>query len=112
MDTKSPTFNPTFQPSLVERILVASFKIVNRFIPWHKLPSFIGVLNIDALRIEPRQHSLQDGYASGTVQGHAINDPLTDERFGDAPNSDGKFNSMAMPKMGWTGMRFRRNFPK
>lgn len=112
MDAKSPTFNPSFQPSLVERLIVGSFKIINKFIPWHKLPSFLGVLNLDALRIELRQNNLQDGYASGTVQGNAIDEPLTDKRFQGSRNSDGKFNSTAMPLLGCTGMRFGRNFPR
>lgn len=35
-----------------------------------------------------------------------------DERFKDARNFDGTYNSTAMPKMGCTGMRFGRNFPR
>jgi Animal haem peroxidase len=112
MDTKSPTFSPTFQPSLVERVLVGSFKIVNKFIPWHKLPSFLGVFNLDALRIELRQNNLQDGYASGTAQGNAADVPLTNDRFKDSRNSDGKFNSTVLPLMGCAGQRFGRNFPR
>lgn len=112
MNYETPTFKPTYEPSLLESILVGAFKIVNKFVPWHKLPSFLGALNLDALRIELRQNNLQDGYASGTFQGTATDNPLIDERFKHFRNSDGKFNSAALPLMGCAGTRFGRNFPR
>jgi hypothetical protein len=112
MDTESPTFKPTFQPSFIERMIVGTFKIVNKYVPWHKLPSIIGIFNLDALRIELRQNNLQDGYASGSAQGNAADEPLTSARFKVARNSDGKFNSTVMPLMGCAGMRFGRNVPR
>lgn len=103
---------PSFKPSLSERLLVKFFHLVNKFIPWHKLPALVGSLNLDALRIELRQYNLHDGYASGTAQGNQATEPLTEKRFKFARNSDGKFNSTELPLMGCTGMRLGRNFPR
>jgi diadenosine tetraphosphatase ApaH/serine/threonine PP2A family protein phosphatase len=103
---------PNFKPSLSEAALVKLFNFINRFVPWHKLPSYIGAINLDALRIELRANNLHDGYASGGAQGNQVNDPLTDKRYKDSRNSDGKFNSLELPLMGCAYMRFGRNFPR
>ncbi|KAL1623510.1 hypothetical protein SLS54_004500 [Diplodia seriata] len=101
-----------YQPSFLERVLVKTFHLVNKIIPWHKLPGAIGALNLDALRIELRQYNLYDGYASVAAQGTPGDTPLTDERFLHARNSDGKFNSLDQPRMGSRCMRLGRNFPR
>ncbi|KAL8779972.1 MAG: hypothetical protein Q9213_006697, partial [Squamulea squamosa] len=107
-----PVVTPSYKASLVDRLLINVFHFVNKFISWHKLPSFLGAINLDALRIELRQYNLHDGYASGAAQGSQSTDPMTDKRFENARNSDGKFNSTEMPRMGCAGMRFGRNFPR
>ncbi|KAL1647471.1 hypothetical protein SLS58_002801 [Diplodia intermedia] len=101
-----------YQPSFLERVLVKTFHLVNRIIPWHKLPAAIGALNLAALRIELRQYNLYDGYASVAAQGTPGDTPLPDERFLHARNSDGKFNSLDQPRMGSRCMRLGRNFPR
>jgi hypothetical protein len=103
----------TFQPSLVERAGIALFRAVNNHIPWHKLPAFLGALNLGVLRIELRAYNLHDGYASASPhQGNPQDVPMEDKRFMKARNSDGKFNSLELPLMGCTGIRFGRNFPR
>ncbi|KAF2493084.1 heme peroxidase [Lophium mytilinum] len=104
--------SPSFQASLIQRVLIATFHFVNRFIPWYKLPSYIGAINLDALRIELRANNLHDGYASSAAQGNRIDEPLTNKRFVNARNSDGKFNSIELPRMGCSGVRFGRNFSR
>lgn len=104
--------SPTFQPTIVERLLVSTFHAINKLIPWHKLPTYVGAFNLDALRIELRANNLQDSYVSGAAQGNQTEEPLTDKRFINARNSDGKFNSLEMPLMGCAGMRFGHNMPK
>ncbi|KAI5212292.1 heme peroxidase [Aureobasidium subglaciale] len=101
-----------YQPGLLDRLLVCLFHVVNLVRPWHKLPSAIGALNLDALRVELRQYNLHDGYDSATAQGDTYITPLEDKRFLAARNSDGKDNSLTQPKMGCSGMRFGRNFPR
>lgn len=105
--------NPNFHPSLSDRLLVKIFYFVNKFLPWHKLPALLGVLNLAALRVELRQYNLHDSYPTGTAYGSQKSDPLEDQRFEVARNSDGLYNSTtAMPRMGCAGMRFGRNFPR
>lgn len=103
---------PSYQPGFIDRLNVSFFKFVNKYIPWHKLPSLIGALNLEALRVELRQKNLWDGYATAAPQGTALTEPLTDKRYLNARHSDGKFNSLEMPNMGCAGMRFGRNFPR
>ncbi|KAI4266536.1 MAG: hypothetical protein LQ337_008770 [Flavoplaca oasis] len=107
-----PVVKSSYKPSLTDRLLVKIFHVVNKFVVWHKLPSLLGAVNLEALRVELRQYNLHDGYASEAAQGNQTTDPLTDKRFKTARNSDGKFNSIEMPRMGCAGMRFGRNFPR
>lgn len=50
----------TPQTSLLFRLLEAIFAIVNRFIRWDKLPSWLGVLSLVQLRTALRQKNLHD----------------------------------------------------
>lgn len=103
---------PSFKLGLPDHTLVAFFHLVNKHIPWHKLPSVIGALNLDALRLELRQYNLHDTYPDGKAQGTPATCPMSDPRFKAARSSDGAFNSTDMPRMGCAGMRFGRNFPR
>jgi len=109
MDT---AVRPSFQLGFFDRLLVALFHFINKYVPWHKLPPVLGALNLDALRLELRQFNLHDTYPSGTAQGDPATCPLKDPRFKNARSSDGTFNSTEMPRMGCAGMRFGRNFPR
>tara|TARA_R110002003_G_scaffold121_36_gene10938 strand:- start:3122 stop:3694 length:573 start_codon:yes stop_codon:yes gene_type:complete len=102
----------SFQPSFTERIFISAFKFINKYTPWHKLPAIVGALNLAILRIELRAQNLYDTYVTGAAQGNAIEEPLPEQRFHNARNSDGKFNSLELPRMGCAGMRFGRNFPR
>lgn len=95
-----------------QRLLVATFKIINAFIPWHKLPKYIGALNLLALRDELREENLYDVYPSEDFQGTAKSTPMHDTKFLCARNSDGEFNDVARPRMGCVAMRFGRNVPR
>ena len=102
----------SFQPSFPERTFISLFKFVNKYVPWHKLPPILGAFNLSFLRVELRAKNLYDTYVTGAVQGNTIEEPLIDQRFLNARNSDGKFNSLELPLMGCAGMRFGRNFPR
>jgi hypothetical protein len=103
---------PAFKPSVLERIGIGAFKLLNKAVPWYKLPGIIGAFNLAFLRLELRQYNLYDGYAAAEAQGNAQDHPLPEERYLGARHSDGKFNSVDMPLMGCKGMRFGRNFPR
>jgi len=102
----------SFQPSFAERTSISLFKFINKYVPWHKLPPIVGALNLSFLRTELRAKNLHDIYVTGAAQGNTTEEPLTDQRFLNARNSDGKFNSLELPLMGCAGMRFGRNFSR
>lgn len=102
-----------FQLSLFENLLVSIFKIVNKYVQWHKLPTLIGVANLLAFRYELRAKNLYDGYNTKAAQGSLAAEPMpADHRYLNARNSDGLYNSLDLPKMGCAGMRFGRNIPR
>jgi hypothetical protein len=101
--SKSETY--AYTPSLPQRAVIFVYKGINKLIPWHKLPTYIGVLNLSAYRYELRQKNLHDVYPSPTDQGTTGHPAITDEQY----LSDGLFNDLAAPKMGCVGMRFGRN---
>ena len=103
---------PSYQASFFEGLSVKLFKSVNNHVPWHKLPSLIGALNLEALRVELRQKNLHDGYATADAQGAPDKDIKAHEEFLYARNSDGKWNSLEQPLSGCMGMRFGRNFSR
>ncbi|KAH7412011.1 heme peroxidase [Phaeosphaeria sp. MPI-PUGE-AT-0046c] len=108
--TKPETY--TYTPSLPQRLLVSVYKSINKLIPWHKLPTYIGVLNLEAYRYELRQQNLHDVYPSPDDQGTKGCPAMTDNQYLHTRHSDGLFNDLAAPKMGCTGMRFGRNVPR
>ncbi|KAF1939471.1 heme peroxidase [Clathrospora elynae] len=99
----------TYTPGLPQRALIFVYKGINKLIPWHKLPSYIGVLNIAALRYELRQKNLHDVYPSGNYQGTPGCPHMSDQQYLHTRHSDGLFNDLSAPKMGCAGMRFGRN---
>lgn len=98
--------------SLADRALIKVFKGVNKVIPWHKLPKYLGTLNLLAYRLELDAKNLSDVYPDASAQGTAATCPMHDKRYLKARNSDGKYNSLEQPKMGCSGMRFGRNVPR
>jgi hypothetical protein len=95
-----------------QRLLVGFFHGVNRVIAWHRLPKWLGVLNLVAFRDELRAKNLHDTYPSEASQGTPATCPMHDSRYKAARHSDGKFNILEEPLMGCTGMRFGRNVPR
>ena len=102
----------SYQLSFTQNLVVSLFKSVNKYIPWHKLPTLLGTFNLLAFRFELQAKNLYDAYDSKAPQGTLASDPMPDKRFLGARNSDGKYNSLEMPKMGCAGMRFGRNIPR
>ncbi len=98
--------------SFSQRLLVGLFKGVNAVIAWHRLPKWIGILNLLAFRHELRAKNLTDTYPSPEYQGDQKSCPFHDTRFFAVRNSDGKFNDIEQPLMGCSGMRLGRNVPR
>lgn len=112
LSMSSQALGPTPRPSFLDRIGIWTFGIVNKFVPWHKLPGLVGTLQLYLFRVQLREQNLYDGYASLSEQGNVHDLPVPDDRFLHARNSDGTYNSLEMPMMGCAGIRFGRNFSR
>ncbi|KAK6082883.1 peroxidase family protein [Seiridium cupressi] len=98
--------------TLGKRLLIWTFKFVNLFVSWHKLPSYLSAINILALRYELRDKNLHDTYDNPDEQGTASAPEMPDTKYLSVRNSDGHFNDLEHPKMGGRCMRFGRNVPR
>ena len=98
--------------SLTQKALVSSFKGLNRVVAWHRLPKWVGIINLLSFRYELRAKNLHDTYPAPEHQGDVKTCPFHDPKFHTIRNSDGKFNDPHQPLMGCTGMRFGRNMPR
>lgn len=103
---------PAKEPTFSAKLLIWIFKGVNKLIPWHKLPKYIGVINLLAYRDDYRAHNLYDTYPDESYQGTTTTDPMPDSRYLTARESDGKFNDLVEPRIGCAGARFGRNVPR
>jgi hypothetical protein len=96
--------------SIWSRLLSGAFRILNRAVPWHRLPALIGAFNLLAFREELREHNLHDTSNNGGADCGSPGrrpDPLVLY----TRSIDGRWNDLAQPGMGATGARFGRNFP-
>ncbi|KAF2737456.1 heme peroxidase [Polyplosphaeria fusca] len=101
-----------YKLGIIDRGLILVFKGINYLIPWHKLPTFLGVLNLSAFRRELRAKNLHDTYPSWAEQGTSENPHMQNNEWLTTRNSDGLFNALDAPKMGCVHMRFGRNVPR
>jgi Animal haem peroxidase len=89
-------------------LLVAIFRRVNRSVEWHRLPKWIGVANLLALRVELRKHNLHD--TDGDLTKPKPGCPF--ETRPDATRirtEGGTLNDLQYPAMGCRRSRFGRN---
>ncbi|MFO1205113.1 MAG: peroxidase family protein [Burkholderiales bacterium] len=96
---------------LVDGLLVCSFRIVNRWVEWHRLPKWPAIANLAALRIELRRHNLHDTDGDLTVPkpGCPFHNPKAARGMRTA---SGTQNDLTFPAMGCRGSRFGRNVPR
>ncbi|EMT70536.1 Prostaglandin G/H synthase 1 [Fusarium odoratissimum] len=85
---------------IFKSVYIRLWKFVNIFVHWHKLPTWLGVFNLLALRYELREKNLHDTYPNAEFQGTAADCPMKNSKFIANRNSDGDFNDLAQPKMG------------
>ncbi|GLW34913.1 peroxidase family protein [Actinoplanes regularis] len=92
-------------------VLRAIFGAVNRFRPWHRLPTSLALLNLAALREVLRRDNLIDTevrVAPPRARPTPVR-PARDER--DFRTHDGRSNDLSEPDMGAVGAAFGRNVP-
>lgn len=96
--------------TLLQRMLIATFDAVNAFVPWHRLPPAIGVINIFAYRMRLRRDNLHDTSQIPATETKAPPSAYRPE-LTVLRTADGSFNDLEHPNMGRSGTRFGRNVP-
>ncbi|MEU2790451.1 peroxidase family protein [Streptomyces sp. NPDC007100] len=87
----------------------AAFRAVNRYVPWHKLPLNLSLLNLVALRQALRRFNLIDTEVPEAPP-RAVPVPETvDEGARTARTYDGSSTDLSEPRMGAIGSTFGRN---
>ncbi len=98
-----------YRRSFLSRAIGAVFRAINRLIPWHRLPKWIGVANLWSLRNDLREWNLKDTYRF-TVDAKAKKTG-TGSGSREERSPDGSGNDVFDRRMGGAGTRFGRNSP-
>ena len=96
-----------YQRSFFSRLIAWIFLGINAIFPWHKLPRYLGVLNLWSFRNDLREHNLHD-----TAEIPAVDEPALgprDPSISYARMADGAYTDPKDPKMGRAMSRFGRN---
>ena len=94
-------------PSLLVRLLIRGFDLINRFVPWHRMPKWIALLNIGMIRVVLRAYNL---HGTTTPPTRVTSGPVAWEpRYLQSRTADGTYNDLADPAMGSARTRFGRN---
>ena len=94
---------------LFARLLIGTFALLNRFVPWYRLPRWLGIGNLMAYRLALRARNLHDTWTPGGLRRWVGDVPDTDRVRYRTP--DGSWNHLEHPDMGKAGTRFGRNVP-
>ncbi|MBA9002593.1 peroxidase family protein [Thermomonospora cellulosilytica] len=96
---------------VVGRVLETGFNVVNRVVPWHRLPTPLGVLNLTVFRQVLRRDNLIDTEIRESVpKTHPVPEPVPEE-MRVRRSYDGSYNDLSAPSMGAVGSAFGRNMP-
>jgi Animal haem peroxidase/Catalase len=88
----------------------AGFRLVNRFVDWHRLPAPLALLNLEAFRHVLRQRNLIDTEArEAPPSARPVPPAAPDETSRVARSFDGSGNDLSAPAMGSVGSAFGRN---
>ncbi|WP_433226085.1 peroxidase family protein [Actinomadura formosensis] len=90
-------------------LLRAGFRALNRRVPWHRLPTAVGLLNVEALRQELRERNLIDTEVREAPPAARPVPPPIDEELRVRRSYDGTYNDLSAPAMGSLGSAFGRN---
>ncbi|MEV0225260.1 peroxidase family protein [Streptomyces sp. NPDC050704] len=91
------------------RPLGAAFGLLNRYVPWHRLPLQLSLLNLVFLRKVLRRLNLIDTEVrEAPPQAQPVPEPIP-ERLHTERSYDGTYNDLSAPDMGAVGAAFGRN---
>ena len=86
------------------------FRVVNRYVDWHRLPARLGLLNLEAFRHELRQQNLIDaGLPDAPPSPRPVPPAAPAEETRLSRTYDGSYNDLSDPAMGAVGAAFGRN---
>ncbi|WP_405889008.1 catalase [Streptomyces sp. NBC_01136] len=87
----------------------AAFALLNRYVPWHRLPLRLSLLNLVFLRKVLRRFNLIDTEVrEAPPQAQPVPEPIP-ERLRAERSYDGTYNDLSAPRMGAVGAAFGRN---
>ncbi|CAN5652083.1 hypothetical protein BH09ACT7_BH09ACT7_19270 [soil metagenome] len=87
----------------------AAFSVINRRVPWYRLPVRTAVLNLDAFRGVLRAENLIDTQPHEAPPQPRPVPPAPPEDVRSARTADGTYNDLSAPSMGAVGATFGRN---
>jgi Animal haem peroxidase/Catalase len=90
------------------RLAAAFFKLLNRFVPWHRLPWQLAVLNLSGLRQELRAKNLVDTEIREAPPQAVAVPSTTPEWVRTTRTYDGRYNDLSDPRMGAVNSTFGR----
>src|SRR5687768_9280853 len=97
---------------LIARQRSRAVETINRLVPWHRLPTWLGLANLAELRRTLRTENLHDTNSIDTAGQH-VHAPTALEYGGSevlrGRTADGSYNDLENPRMGMAGTRFGRN---
>jgi hypothetical protein len=87
-----------------------AFRLVNRYVEWHRLPVPLGLLNLEAFRHVLRQQNLFDMQAQeAPPTARPVPPAVPDETSRVGRTFEGSANDLSVPTMGSVGSAFGRN---
>jgi hypothetical protein len=101
---------PPVRNVLFGALVRAMFDVVNRYVPWYRLPVRLGLLNIEALRYVLRARNLFDSERrEAPPRARPVPPAPPCEQARVARTFDGTSNDLSAPAMGAVGSAFGRN---
>jgi hypothetical protein len=101
---------PALRNVLARRLAQRAFGLINRFVTWHRLPSWrFALLNLSAFREHLREHNLIDTEPPLLPPTPTPAPAPIPEVARVARTHDGSFNDLSEPRMGSCGSAFGRN---
>jgi hypothetical protein len=100
---------PPLRNAIFSGVVRGLFWVINRFVPWHRLPPSIALLNLDGFRHVLRAENLIDTDAPDAPPTPRPSPPEVPEDVRRTRTFDGTFNDLSAPKMGAQGQPFGRN---
>jgi hypothetical protein len=103
---------------LIARQRSRAVETLNRLVPWHKLPLWLGLANLRELRDTLRAENLHDTSGIDVPDEHdhvhvakRVEPEPPSSAVLHTRSADGSYNDLESPRMGMVGMRFGRNIP-